>query len=78
MGLDKLVEDEAFTFKQGKDNKLLIFYYNKQIMIVKGKKAQKLVEKLLVGTNEENQLLLAKVTGNFKRGNERLVNKQKS
>nr|WP_086347707.1 hypothetical protein [Enterococcus sp. 9E7_DIV0242]OTP18758.1 hypothetical protein A5888_000572 [Enterococcus sp. 9E7_DIV0242] len=70
MGLDKLVEDEAFTFKQGKDNK--------QIMIVKGKKAQKLVEKLLVGTNEENQLLLAKVTGNFKRGNERLVNKQKS
>lgn len=78
MGLDKLVEDEAFTFKQGKDNKLFIFYHDKQIMILKKNKAQKLVEKLHAGTKEENQLLLAKVTGNFKRGNERLVNKQKS
>lgn len=75
MGLEKLVEENAFTYVESKDSKVLIYHYGKQVMILKGDKAKRLLKRLDNATDEEKQLTLAKVTGNFKRGNERLVNK---
>ena len=40
-------------------------------MIVKGIKAKKLLFQLSDSTENQKQLMLAKITGNFKRGNER-------
>lgn len=42
-------------------------------MIVKGTQAQQLIEDLTDADQEEEQYLLARMTGNFKRGNERLA-----
>ena len=49
---------------------VLIEYYGKQIMILKGNDAEK--NKINHANNDkEKQLIMAKITGNFKRGNER-------
>ncbi|WP_265459646.1 hypothetical protein [Enterococcus sp. HY326] len=75
MSIEKLVQENAFTYDVKKDAKVFIYHYGKQVMILKGKKSAQLLKRLDKATIEETQLILAKVTGNFKRGNERTVNK---
>ncbi|GIN40914.1 MULTISPECIES: hypothetical protein [Heyndrickxia] len=66
------LEDEVFTYRISKNNTIFIDWYGKQVKILKGKEAEKLLSKITQAVNEkEIQLLLAKVTGNFKRGNEK-------
>lgn len=77
MGIEKLIADQVFTYQENKDAKIMIFYYNKQVMIVQGEKAKKLALKLAKASLDEQQLILAKATGNFKRGNERLFSKKR-
>ncbi|MEH7785997.1 ABC transporter ATP-binding protein, partial [Bacillus thuringiensis] len=49
-----------------------IEYYRKQIMVLKGNDAEKFLNKINHANNDkEKQLIMAKITGNFKRGNER-------
>ncbi|MDH6363192.1 hypothetical protein M2139_000167 [Enterococcus sp. PF1-24] len=76
MSLEKLVTEKAFTFEEKNDGKVFIYHYGKQVMILKGEKASRFLKRLNHGTDEEIQLALAKVTGNFKRGNEKLVNRK--
>jgi hypothetical protein len=64
-------DDEVFTYQAGKDNKVFIFWYGKQVKILKGKEAQKFMAKIAGLASKEAQLVMAKATGNFKRGNER-------
>lgn len=78
MSLDDLVNEQAFDYRMNKDDKLFISYHGKEIMIIKGGQAQKLLKKLEGASEEERQLLLAKATGNFKRGNESLFKGRKS
>lgn len=66
-----ILEDEVFTYQVGKDHKVFIFWYGKQVKILKGKEAQKFLTKITGLAHKEAQLVMAKVTGNFKRGNER-------
>ncbi|WP_112180393.1 hypothetical protein [Paraliobacillus zengyii] len=68
--------DEApFSYKVTKNNTILINYNGKQVKILKDKDAEKILEKIKIADDEkEVQLILAKITGNFKRGNERNVN----
>lgn len=57
---------------------VFIEYYGKQIMILKGKEAITFLKKIHLANNEkERQLIMAKITGNFKRGNERKRNNNK-
>ena len=50
---------------------LLIEYYGKQIIALKGNDAEKFLNKINHANNDkEKQLIMAKITGNFKRGNE--------
>ncbi len=71
MSINELIEDQAFTYKIRKDNKVFIYYYGRQVMIVTQQRAQQLIEDLEFADAEEEQYLLARITGNFKRGNER-------
>lgn len=68
--------DEApFSYKITKNNTVLIDYYGKQVKLLKGKDAEKILGKIKMAENEKAvQLILAKITGNFKRGNERMMN----
>lgn len=64
-------EEEVFTYKVSKDKKVFIFWYGKQVMILKGKDSDKFLARIADADLRESQLIMAKVTGNFKRGNEK-------
>ena len=64
------LDEEIFTYRESKD-KVFIFWYKKQVMILKGQQARKFLDKIAHLDGKEAQLVLAKITGNFKHGNER-------
>lgn len=67
----KLLE-EPFTFQETKDGKVLLYWHGKQVMILKGSHAQKFLAGIASSDPAQAQLLMARVTGNFKHGNERV------
>lgn len=73
-GIDKRnrLDEEVFTYRINKDGKIFIAWHGKQIMILKDAKAKKILAQLEAASDDKAiQLILAKVTGNFKHGNER-------
>jgi len=68
----KKLEEEVFSYRISKDEKVFIFFHGKQIMILKGKESKKFLAKISTADTIESQFIMAKVTGNFKHGNERI------
>ncbi|SFA69905.1 MULTISPECIES: hypothetical protein [unclassified Bacillus (in: firmicutes)] len=73
------LSSEPFTYQITKKGTVMISYEGKQIKIVKDKEAERLIARITEVEDEktEVQLLLAKITGNFKRGNEKLGKNKK-
>ncbi|MEY9979745.1 hypothetical protein [Lysinibacillus sp. RC79] len=74
------LDEEPFSYQITKKGTVVIYYEGKQIKIVKDRDAERLIVR--INEVEDNitavQLLLAKITGNFKRGNEKFgKNKRK-
>lgn len=74
------LSEEPFAYHITKKGTVVIEYEGKQIKIVKDREAERLIAR--IKEVEDNitavQLLLAKITGNFKRGNEKIgKNKRK-
>jgi hypothetical protein len=69
--------EEPFDYQITKKGTVMISNKGKQIKIVSGKEADRLVARIseVEDNPTEIQLLLAKITGNFKRGNEKLGKK---
>jgi len=67
-----ILEEEVFTYRVTKDQKVFISYEGKQVVTLNGKKAETFLGKINGLDGKEAQLVLAKVTGNFKRGNEKI------
>ena len=66
------IEDgDVFSYREGKDQRVFISWYQRQVMILKGKDATRFLSKIAGLSAPEQQLVMAKLTGNFKRGNER-------
>ncbi|MGI2328555.1 hypothetical protein [Planococcus sp. YIM B11945] len=66
------LDEEVFTYRIGKNNNVFIAFHGKEIKIVKGKEADKLLTRIQQAeTAKDVQLALAKITGNFKHGNEK-------
>jgi len=70
-----VLDEEIFTHRATKDGKVFISYEGKQVMIISGKKAADFIAKMQGAEGKEAQLIMAKITGNFKRGNEKLFKK---
>ena len=64
-------ERGVFSCQKSKDGKVFIYWYTRQVMVLKNRKAQKFIERTDGLDDRETQLVMAKMTGNFKRGNER-------
>lgn len=64
------LQEEPFSYKLSKDRKVFIFWHGKQVKILKDKESEKFLAGIENLTAHELQLRMAKVTGNFKRGNE--------
>lgn len=65
------LHEECFSYRVSKDNKVFISWYDKQVMILKGKDSDKFLAKMQGADSLESQLIMAKITGNFKHGNEK-------
>lgn len=65
------LDEEYFSYKISKDKKVFLYWYNKQVKILVGKESEKFISKIENADSKEAQLIMAKVTGNFKHGNEK-------
>ncbi len=63
--------EEVFTYRTNKDGKVFIYWHGKQVMMLKDKQARDFLSKVEGLDEREAQMVMAKITGNFKRGNER-------
>ena len=70
-----ILDEDIFSYRITKDKKVFISYEGKQVTILSGKKAEDFITKIQNAEGKEAQLIMAKVTGNFKRGNEKLFKK---
>ena len=68
-----VLDEEVFAYKITKDRKVFISYHGKQVSILNGKKANVFIRDIAGTEGKGAQLIMAKVTGNFKRGNEKLA-----
>jgi len=66
-----LLDEEPFSYRITKDQKVFISYQNRTVTTLHGKKAENFIKSIGSASVKDAQLIMAKVTGNFKRGNER-------
>ncbi|WP_043931189.1 hypothetical protein [Bacillus sp. EB01] len=73
------LSEEPFTYQTTNKGTVAIYYNGKQIKIIKDNDAERLIARIKEVEDNiiEVQLLLAKITGNFKRGNEKKMVKVK-
>jgi hypothetical protein len=65
------LDEEVFAYRVNKDGKVFITWHGKQVMILKEQGAKKFLAKVNGADQRQAQLVMAKITGNFKHGNER-------
>ncbi|RFB13411.1 hypothetical protein DZB84_17430 [Bacillus sp. HNG] len=72
--------EEPFTYQITKKGMVMIYFEGKQIKMVNERDAERLITKIKEVEDDKIkiQLLLAKITGNFKRGNEKLGKNNKN
>jgi hypothetical protein len=61
----------AFSYRAAKNEKVLISWNGRTVTTLTGPKAQRFLADAERADTEGEQLLMARATGNFKRGNER-------
>ena len=62
----------SFSAVITRDERVLVSHHGRQVVALAGEDARKVIRKLeAAGNDEAEQMVLAKATGNFKRGNER-------
>ena len=65
------LDEEAFSYRVNKDEKVFISWQGKMVMTLKDKQAEQFLAKVKNQNPKAIQLAMAKLTGNFKHGNER-------
>ena len=65
------MNDEVFRHRVTKDGRVLISWHGRQVVTLSGSRASSFIDAARGLDGDGLQLLLARVTGNFKRGNER-------
>jgi hypothetical protein len=63
-----VAEPTGFSYTTRKNGEVVILHHGRTAAVLRGKAAQRFMAKL---ANEDAQLLMARTTGNYKRGNER-------
>ena len=67
---DPLAE-EPFSYVTRSDGSIVIRYHAAPVTILRGKSAERFVARAATADTAKAQQLMARATGNFKRGNER-------
>ena len=66
-----LLKERPFSYRAHKDGTVEIRYKRRPVTTLAGKLAERFLEQAPTEDEHGKQLLMAKATGNFKRGNER-------
>jgi hypothetical protein len=65
------LEDRPFSFRRTKDDRVLIAWNGRRAGVLTGSRARRFLAAVEGADEERAQIEMARVTGNFKRGNER-------
>lgn len=65
------LQERPFSFRETKDGKVFIAWHGKPVVTLQGIAAEKFLAAISSADADQAQLLMARVTGNFKRGNEK-------
>jgi hypothetical protein len=71
LGSDSDLNRDRFSFRAHKDGTVRIAFRGKVITTLSGKEAVRFLVRVNGADSEQEQLAMARATGNFKRGNER-------
>jgi hypothetical protein len=63
--------DFGFTYQISKNGDVVIRHHGRTATILRGRKALEFREQVESSTSDDLQQLMARLTGNYKRGNER-------
>ncbi len=66
-----MLKERPFSYRARKDGTVAIFWQNRPATTLSGKLAENFLAAAPEADEQELQLLMARATGNFKRGNER-------
>lgn len=61
----------GFDWSERRSGEVAITRHGREVTIVRGRAAQRLTDRLSTADDDEVQQLLARATGNYRRGNER-------
>ena len=64
------LDEEIFSYQVTRDRKVFIFWHDRRVKTLAGGEAERFLQKIDEIDDYDAQLLMAKLTGNFKRGNE--------
>lgn len=64
------LQGEPFAYRVAKDGKVFVSWEGRTVKTLKGKEAERFLARVENAEPQEAQLVMAKLTGNFKRGNE--------
>ncbi|GHG01736.1 hypothetical protein GCM10017783_12490 [Deinococcus piscis] len=65
------LQDGHFDYRQQKNGCVVVTWYGKPVTTLAGQEAQRFLTKIEGLDTHAAQLVMARVTGNFKRGNEK-------
>lgn len=66
------LDDEPFTYTINKQGLVFIAWHGKSVLTLKGDAADKFLARAAGASEKDAQLVMAKLTGNFKHGNEKM------
>ena len=67
-----VLEEEIFACQITKDQKMFISWHGRRVTALRGVKARRFIADIENAEGRDAQLMMAKATGHFKHGNERM------
>jgi hypothetical protein len=77
MSLEDLIADTPFSYRVTAGGQVHIAYQDRTVTTLNGREADRFLARVEATDEAGAQLLMAKATGNFKRGNERAGKKRR-
>lgn len=68
---ERQFEERPFSFRSTRDGRVFIAWGGREVKCLRGREAERFLAAVKGAALEAQQLAMARVTGNFKRGNER-------
>lgn len=66
---------QPFAYREGSDGAVILSWQGQPVVTLRGRAAARFLHRVRDADEAAAQLVMAKVTGNFKHGNERSVNR---